>query len=79
MSIRRDPFRRAILAEVADATIERGVWLQIEAYRGFYDVPRILIARATDGRRWLLRCLFDPVANDYESDFTVLALPSGCS
>jgi hypothetical protein len=50
--------------------------LVIEAYRGFHDFPRCIIARASDGSRWLLDCPFDDDLDDYRPDFSVFVLPA---
>ncbi len=48
-------------------------WLPI-IYRDFYDVPRAFAATARGG--WLLfDCMFDVAADEYESEYSVYALP----
>lgn len=50
-------------------------WLPI-AYRGYWDVPRIVLARA-GGQVFLLDCQFDDDLDDYPDEYTVYLMPAG--
>ena len=43
-------------------------------YRGYWDMPRIFLARHR-GRLFLFDCAFDDVLDDYPDDFTAYELP----
>lgn len=45
-------------------------------YRGFWDVPRIFLARYA-GRLFLFDCPFSQDLDDYPDDYTVYELPFG--
>jgi hypothetical protein len=49
-------------------------WVPI-TYRGYWDVPRIILARA--GRSvFLLECLFDDDLDDYPDEYQVYLMPA---
>ncbi len=50
-------------------------WTPIH-YRGFWDVPRILLARHR-GRLFLFDCPFDVELDDYPDEYAVYELPHG--
>lgn len=49
-------------------------WAPI-SYRGFWDVPRIVLARH-DGRLLLLSCPFSEELDDYPDEYEVFELPA---
>ncbi|UXI65894.1 hypothetical protein [Tahibacter amnicola] len=54
--------------------IETDVWHQIESYRGFWDLPRIVIIRSPGGLRWLLDNPFDGELDDYSPYFSIVSV-----
>jgi hypothetical protein len=50
-------------------------WLPI-SYRGYWDVPRIILARAGD-QVFLLDCRFDDDLDEYPDVYTVYLMPAG--
>ncbi|MBX9581645.1 MAG: hypothetical protein K2X87_15190 [Gemmataceae bacterium] len=49
-------------------------WLPF-SYRGYYDVPRIILVRR-GGRVYLLNCPFSEELDDYPDDYEVFLLPA---
>lgn len=43
----------------------------ILAYRGFYDVPRLMLAEDERNVRWIFECLFDDTLDEYSVTYTV--------
>ena len=54
-----------------DAIVPHDRWLAIVTYRGFYDVPRLILATDYESRFWLLDNAFDDELDDYAPDFVV--------
>lgn len=50
-------------------------WVEF-AYRDFWDVPRILIARLPDGRTIMLDCRFDDDREHYDDVYQVYLMRS---
>lgn len=48
-------------------------WVPI-TYRGYWDVPRIVLARMGD-QSFLLDCQFDDELDEYPDDYTVFLMP----
>lgn len=45
--------------------------LKIVAYRDFHDVPRLILARDTNGSDWILDCPFDDSTDEYSQEYSV--------
>lgn len=52
--------------------IPRDVELTIVGYRGYWDIPRYVLARDPDGEFWLLDCRFSDEKDEYEDYFEVI-------
>lgn len=48
-----------------------GTLLQIVAYRGFHDVPRVVLAMGEGPAFWILDSPFDDQMDEYRSDYAV--------
>jgi len=47
-------------------------WMKIEEYRGFYDIPRLILASDGLGRFWIFDCPFDDIADDFPAFYHVV-------
>lgn len=54
-----------------NAIVPHGQWLSIVTYRGFYDVPRLILATDYESRFWLLDNAFDDDLDDFVPDYIV--------
>lgn len=55
----------------AGAIVPYDRWLAIVTYRGFHDVPRLILATDYESRFWVLDCPFDDGLDNYVADYTV--------
>lgn len=40
-------------------------------YRGFYDVPRLMLAEDERNVRWIFECLFDDTLDEYSVSYSI--------
>ncbi|MCU1089840.1 hypothetical protein JAK45_19465 [Stenotrophomonas maltophilia] len=56
--------------------MEGGIF-SIEAYRDFYDVPRLMLATDVDSAHWIFECAFDDEAEEYAGVYRIYAVRPG--
>jgi len=51
--------------------IPKDTWLAIVTYRGFWDIPRLILVTDYERRFWMLDCVFEEDRDEYSSEFKV--------
>lgn len=46
-------------------------WVEIVTYRGFYDVPRVIMAKSKESTFWIFESVFDDGLDDYQCFYRI--------
>ncbi|MBH1658486.1 hypothetical protein I5V54_07810 [Stenotrophomonas maltophilia] len=52
---------------------------RILAYRGFHDLPRLMLVTDSASKHWVLDCPFEDERDDYAPVYRVLAVEAGAA